>query len=49
MVSVPLWLPQSPVALGLAILTLALADELVSVLRGAFPSWEGKGENLLGE
>ncbi|MCG7622201.1 TRAP transporter small permease [Epibacterium sp. Ofav1-8] len=49
MVSVPLWLPQSPVALGLAILTLALADELVCVLRGAFPSWEGKGENLLGE
>ncbi|WP_264214567.1 TRAP transporter small permease [Leisingera thetidis] len=49
MVSVPLWLPQAPVALGLAILTLALADELVCMLRGALPSWEGKGENLLSE
>ncbi|MGR3762225.1 TRAP transporter small permease (plasmid) [Roseobacteraceae bacterium NS-SX3] len=49
MVSVPLWLPQAPVALGLAILTLALADELICVLRGAEPSWEGKGENLLSE
>ena len=49
MVSVPLWLPQMPVALGLAILTLALADELVCMLRGALPSWEGKGENLLSE
>ncbi|KIC15688.1 MULTISPECIES: TRAP transporter small permease [unclassified Leisingera] len=49
MVSVPLWLPQAPVTLGLAILTLALADELVSMLRGALPSWEGKGENLLSE
>ncbi|OBY27869.1 TRAP transporter small permease [Leisingera sp. JC1] len=49
MVSVPLWLPQVPVALGLAILTLALADELISMLRGALPSWEGKGENLLSE
>ncbi|UWQ29942.1 TRAP transporter small permease [Leisingera sp. M523] len=49
MVSVPLWLPQAPVALGLAILTLALADELICMLRGAPPSWEGKGENLLSE
>lgn len=49
MVSVPLWLPQTPVALGLSILTLALADELVCMLRGALPSWEGKGENLLSE
>ncbi|UWQ76198.1 TRAP transporter small permease [Leisingera sp. M658] len=49
MVSVPLWLPQAPVALGLAILTLALADELICILRGAPPSWEGKGENLLSE
>ncbi|MBY6069494.1 TRAP transporter small permease [Leisingera aquaemixtae] len=49
MVSVPLWLPQAPVTLGLGILTLALADELVCMLRGALPSWEGKGENLLSE
>lgn len=49
MVSVPLWLPQLPVAFGLCVLALALADELISVLRGAQPSWEGKGENLLSE
>lgn len=49
MVSVPLWLPQTPVVLGLAILAIALADELICMLRGALPSWEGKGENLLSE
>lgn len=49
MVSVPLWIPQLPVALGLTILTIALLDELICVLRGADPSWEGKGENLLNE
>lgn len=49
MVSVPLWIPQIPVALGLAILAIALLDELVALLRGRPPSWEGKGENLLNE
>ncbi len=49
MVSVPLWLPQLPVALGLSILTLALTDELVGLLRGHPASWEGKGESLLSE
>jgi len=49
MVSVPLWVPQVPVAAGLGVLTLALADELICVLRGASPSWEGKDENLLSE
>ena len=49
MVSVPLWIPQLPVALGLAVLTLALADELVSLLRGHPASWAGNGENLLNE
>ena len=49
MVSVPIWIPQLPVALGLGILSLALVDELVSLARGAPASWEGKGENLLSE
>ncbi|WP_289041097.1 TRAP transporter small permease [uncultured Aliiroseovarius sp.] len=49
MVSVPLWLPQLPLALGLSILTLALADELVGLLRGHRATWEDKGENLLSE
>ena len=33
-VPVPLWLPQSVMALGLAVLTLAFADELWQLLRG---------------
>lgn len=49
MVSVPLWLPQLPVALGLVVLTLALADELAGLLRGRPASWEGKDESLLSE
>lgn len=49
MVSVPLWLPQLPVAFGLIILTIALLDELVGLLRGRPASWAGKGENLLSE
>ena len=49
MVSVPLWLPQLPVAFGLIILTIALLDELVGLLRGRLASWDGKGENLLSE
>lgn len=49
MVSVPLWLPQLPVAFGLTILTIALLDELVGLLRGRPASWDGKGENLLSE
>lgn len=47
MVPVPLWLPQSSIAIGLSVLTIALVDELVCQLRGREASWEGKGENLL--
>ena len=49
MVSVPLWLPQLPVALGLIILTIALLDELIGLLRGHTASWHGKGDSLLSE
>jgi TRAP-type C4-dicarboxylate transport system permease small subunit len=34
MVAVPLWIPQGPVAAGLALLTVALVHTLVDVLRG---------------
>jgi TRAP-type C4-dicarboxylate transport system permease small subunit len=33
-VPVPLWIPQSTMALGLAVLAIALLDELVSLIRG---------------
>lgn len=49
MVSLPLWMPQAPVAFGLVVLTIALLDDLICVLRGRPPSFDGKGENLLGE
>lgn len=47
MVPVPLWLPQSAMALGLVVLTIALVDELVAVLRGRPPSYHGTEEGLL--
>src|SRR5438132_3919772 len=34
LVPVPLWIPQSAVALGLAVLALAFIDDLVATLRG---------------
>lgn len=49
MVSLPLWLVQMPVAAGLAVLSIALLDELICHLLGRPASYEGKGENLLSE
>ncbi len=49
MIPVPLWIPQSFMALGLIVLTIALVDDLVRVLRGKKPSYEGVGEGLLNE
>lgn len=43
-VPVPLWIPQLPMAMGLAILSLALLDELVCLCAGHAPSWRS-GEN----
>jgi TRAP-type C4-dicarboxylate transport system permease small subunit len=36
---VPLWIPQLAFAFGAVLLFIALLDELVSVLRGAAPSY----------
>ena len=38
-VPVALWLPQSTMALGLSVLAIALADELVGLVRGRRPSY----------
>lgn len=46
MVPVALWIPQSSMAVGLAVLAIALADELVCVLRGGDPSYAESGENV---
>jgi len=47
MVAVPLWLPQMTMLLGLTILSVALADELVSVCRGHKPCYADKDEEFL--
>ncbi|RDV05825.1 TRAP transporter small permease [Undibacter mobilis] len=39
-ISVPLWIPQLGYAAGLVILSIALLDEIVHVLRGNKPSYE---------
>lgn len=37
--AVPLWIPQLPMALGIALLALALADDLVTTLAGRQPGY----------
>jgi len=49
MVAVPIWIPQSSILVGAGILAIALIDELVCVISGGKASYEGKGENLLGD
>lgn len=49
MASIPLWIPQTPVALGLIILTIALLDNFIRVLSGKIPLYEGKNESLMSE
>ena len=39
LVAVPLWIPQSGMALGLSIMTIALLDDLVTLLAGGTPSY----------
>ena len=39
-VSVPLWIPQLPMALGLLILAIALLDDFLAVLRGKQASYQ---------
>jgi TRAP-type C4-dicarboxylate transport system permease small subunit len=39
LVPVPLWIPQSGMALGLVVLAIAFADDLVAVLRGRATSY----------
>lgn len=46
LVPIPIWIPQSSVALGLVILTIALADEFATVWRGAEAAYM-RAERLL--
>lgn len=47
MIAVPIWIPQSAMLIGLVVLSVALLDEMVAVLRGNPPTYVGKGEKLL--
>ncbi|MBW2544480.1 MAG: TRAP transporter small permease [Deltaproteobacteria bacterium] len=47
MIAVPIWIPQTALLLGLIVLSIALMDELATVLRGNVPSYMEKGEGLL--
>jgi TRAP-type C4-dicarboxylate transport system permease small subunit len=47
MIAIPLWIPQLGMLIGLAILSIALLDEFIGLIRGIKPSYHGKGENLL--
>ncbi len=49
MIAVPIWIPQSGMLIGLVILSIALLDELVSLIMGKAPSYADKGEKLLEE
>jgi TRAP-type C4-dicarboxylate transport system permease small subunit len=39
LIIIDLWIPQGAMALGVAVLTIALADEFVRILRGATPAY----------
>jgi len=47
MIPVPIWIPQTGMLIGLVVLSIALIDELYSLIRGENPSYHDKGENLL--
>jgi TRAP-type C4-dicarboxylate transport system permease small subunit len=40
LLAIPFWMPQAGAALGVVILSIALLDELVSILRGRTPRYD---------
>ena len=48
LLAIPFWIPRSAMAIGSLILTIAVLDEFVRVLRGAVPSYEANAETVLG-
>jgi len=48
-VPIPLWLPQAAMAFGLAVLTVALVDDLAAIVRGDPPAFDREGDALSGE
>lgn len=48
-IPIRLWIPQAAMALGLAVLSIALVDELVSLLRGGSPAYAQSGPTSAAE
>lgn len=46
-IPVPIWIPQSGVLAGLAVLSIALIDDFIRLVQGRSASYIGKGEKLL--
>lgn len=46
LMAVPFWIPRSGMLLGLLIMTIAVIDEFVLVLKGAVPSYEANAESI---
>lgn len=49
MIAVPLWIPQTSMLIGLVILSIALVDEFVGLLRGRAPSYHDRETEATGE
>ncbi|BDD88591.1 TRAP transporter small permease [Desulfofustis limnaeus] len=47
MIAVPLWIPQTAMLVGLAILSIALIDQLLSLFWGRQPTYLDTGEGVL--
>ena len=45
-IPIPLWIPQTPVGLGILALNLAVLDDLITVIRGGLPSYAQKDDEL---
>ncbi len=48
-VAVPLWIPQTAMLIGLVILSIALIDEFIGLVRGRTPSYLGNEQEATGE
>lgn len=49
MIAVPLWIPQTAMFTGLVILSIALIDEFIGLVRGNTPSYATSGQEATGE
>lgn len=47
MIAVPIWIPQSAMLVGLVVLSVALFDELITVIGGQAPCYAGGEDALL--